>query len=270
MQTASAHVRVPGSPQVQTSRNQANSVSLIRVISAGSSEPRKSPKMASVASAQINTKERVTDHGEVLTGEREVTAMLDMVEHETLNIESRFLEPACGNGNFLDEVLRRKLTVVESRYKRSQLEWERYALLAVTSIYGIDILPDNVQACQERLFERIEENYRRLFKRKIKVGFLDAATFVLSKNIIWGDALSLKKCDGTQDPIVFSEWSPVNGSLIKRKDFAFEELLPEEDDSLTLFGSEKQKLKSDTGQSVFLPTPIREFPPVHFLRLRDE
>lgn len=262
---------VPRVPlQLQEPQKGAGFESLNRVTSARAKQARNSLPMASAASAQINTKERVTDHGEVLTGEREVTAMLDMVEHETLNIESRFLEPACGNGNFLDEVLRRKLSVVESRYKRSQLEWERYALLAVTSIYGIDILPDNVQACQERLLERIDENYRRLFKRKIKVGFLDAANFVLSKNIIWGDALSLKKCDGTQDPIVFSEWSPVNGSLIKRKDFAFQELLPEEENSLNLFGSQKPTLKSDTGQTAFLPTPIREFPPVHFLRLRDE
>lgn len=226
--------------------------------------------MAAVSNLQINTKERVADHGEVLTGEREVTAMLNMIEQETLNIESRFLEPACGDGNFLDEVLRRKLTVVESRYKRSQLEWERYALLAVTSIYGIDILPDNVHKCQERLFERIEANYSRLFKRKVKPGFLQAVRFVLGKNIIWGDALSLKKYDGSNDPIVFSEWSPVNGSLMKRKDFAFHELLPQEELSLSLFGSSKREHKSDTGQTVFLPTPVREYPPVHFLRLCDE
>lgn len=226
--------------------------------------------MAAPSTAQINTKERVADHGEVLTGEREVTAMLDLVEHETLNIESRFLEPACGNGNFLDTVLQRKLSVVETRYKRSQLEWERYSLLAVTSIYGIDILLDNVQACQQRLLERIEGEYSQLYKRKVRVGFLDSIRFVLSKNIIWGDALSLTRCDETKGPIVFSEWSPVNGSLIKRKDFAFHELLPEDDDSPTLFATSKKRLKSDTGQSVFLPTPIQEFPPVHFLKLPHE
>jgi hypothetical protein len=226
--------------------------------------------MAAPTTSQINTKERVANHGEVLTGEREVTAMLDMVEHETLNIESRFLEPACGDGNFLDEVLRRKLTVVESRYRRSQLEWERYAFLAVTSIYGIDILPDNVQKCQVRLLQRLEQNYTRLFKRKVKSGFLEAAKFVLSKNIVWGDALSLKQCGGKDLPIIFSEWSPVNGSLIKRKEFAFHELLAEEGSDLTLFGTAKQEHKSDTGQTVFLPVPVREYPPVHFLRLCDE
>ncbi|GAB4123550.1 MAG: type III restriction endonuclease subunit M [Fimbriimonadaceae bacterium] len=196
--------------------------------------------------------------------------MLNMVEQETFTIESRFLEPACGDGNFLDEVLRRKLSVVESRYKRSQLEWERYALLAITSLYGIDILPDNVQKCQVRLLERVETSYARLFKRKVKPGFLQAVKFVLSKNIIWGDAISLKKCDGSNSPVVFSQWSPVNGSLIKRKDFAFEELLPPEEGQINLFGATKRQHRSDTGQTVFFPDTVAEYPPVHFLRLCDE
>ena len=82
---------------------------------------------------QIKSKQRVADHGEVLTGEREVRAMLDLVEQETARIESRFLEPACGTGNFLIEILRRKLAVVDARYRRSQLEWERNAVVAVSS-----------------------------------------------------------------------------------------------------------------------------------------
>src|ERR1019366_725982 len=101
--------------------------------------------------SQVVTKQRVADHGEVYTGAREVTAMLDLVAQETERIDSRFLEPACGNGNFLSEVLRRKLAVVASRYRTSQLEYERYAILALTSLYGIDILKDNVQGCRDRL-----------------------------------------------------------------------------------------------------------------------
>ena len=88
----------------------------------------------------IKSKQRVADHGEVLTGLREVNAMLNLVQQEADRIESRFLEPACGNGNFLAEILVRKLRVVEKRYAKSQLEFERYAVLAVSSIYGIDIL----------------------------------------------------------------------------------------------------------------------------------
>src|SRR4030043_1358048 len=93
--------------------------------------------------SQVVSKKRVADHGEVLTGEREVNAMLDLVKQETERIESRFLEPACGTGNFLTVILERKLAVVERRYGKSQLDFERYAVFAVSSLYGIDILPDN-------------------------------------------------------------------------------------------------------------------------------
>ena len=100
---------------------------------------------------QVVSKQRVLDHAEVLTSNREVNAVLDLVKRETERIESRFLEPACGNGNFLTAILERKLEVVERRYGKSQVEYERYAVLAVSSIYGIDILEDNIQQCRHRL-----------------------------------------------------------------------------------------------------------------------
>src|SRR6266550_630135 len=109
--------------------------------------------------AVVRTKKRVADHGEVLTAKREVNAMLDLVKHETERIDSRFLEPACGNGNFLTEILERKLAVVEKRYGRSQLDFERYAVLAVSSIYGIDKLEENVTTCRQRLFEIFDRIY---------------------------------------------------------------------------------------------------------------
>ena len=99
---------------------------------------------------QIKSKDRVANHGEVFTNIREVNAMLDLVKDETHRIDSRFLEPACGTGNFLIEVLRRKLEVVESRYKKSKIEFERYSILALSSIYGIDILEDNLKECKTR------------------------------------------------------------------------------------------------------------------------
>jgi hypothetical protein len=100
---------------------------------------------------QVKSRQRVADHGEVFTNEREVNAMLDLVKHETERIDSRFLEPACGNGNFLVAVLRRKLVEVERRYSSSQLEFERYSIVAVSSLYGIDLMPDNVTECINRL-----------------------------------------------------------------------------------------------------------------------
>src|ERR1700676_910522 len=146
--------------------------------------------------AVVRTKKRVSDHGEVLTGQREVNAMLDLVKQETERIDSRFLEPACGDGNFLSAILERKLAVVEKRYSKSQLDFERYAVLAVSSIYGIDILPDNVREGRRRLFEIFDSIYMRLFKCSGKEACREAVTFILERNIIWGDALPLNTVGG--------------------------------------------------------------------------
>jgi hypothetical protein len=211
--------------------------------------------------SQIISKQRVADHGEVLTGEREVNAMLDLVKQETERIESRFLEPACGNGNFLTVILERKLAVVEKRYGKSQLEFERNAVLAVSSLYGIDKLPDNVSQCRERLFDVFDKVYEALFPKTSKARCRDAVRFILARNIIWGDALDLKTCNEPRVPIVFSEWSPVNGSLLKRRDFTFRDLLDHE-------GMKELPLFSDLGEDVFLPKALpTDFPPIHFLEI---
>jgi len=211
--------------------------------------------------SHVITKKRVADHGEVLTGKREVNAMLDLVKQETDRIDSRFLEPACGNGNFLAVILERKLAVVEKRYVRSQLDFERNAILAVSSIYGVDILDDNVRQCRERLYGAFDRDfYSPLFKNDSKNKCRDAVRFILERNIIWGDALTLKTVGEKSDYIVFSEWSPVNGSMLKRRDFTFHSLLEHE-------GMKALPLFSDLGDDVFIPTPESEFPPIHFLEI---
>lgn len=209
---------------------------------------------------QVKSKRRVADHGEVLTGKREVNAMLDLVKQETERIESRFLEPACGNGNFLAAILERKLSVVDKRYSKSQLDFERYAVLAVSSLYGIDKLPDNVSQCRERLFDVFDKVYESLFPKTSKAGCRDAVRFILTRNVIWGDALHLKTCNEPRVPIVFSEWSPVNGSMLIRRDFTFHSLLNHE-------GNKELPLFSDLGEDVFIPTPQKEYPPVHFMEI---
>ena len=108
---------------------------------------------------QIKSKKRVADHGEVFTAEREVNAMLDLVKQETERVDSRFLEPACGDGNFLAEILRRKLAEVRRKYRRSPFDYEKNAVLAISSVYGIDLMMDNVQACRERLFGIWDKEY---------------------------------------------------------------------------------------------------------------
>lgn len=208
------------------------------------------------------SKERVTNHGEVYTRKREVNAMLDLVKQETERIESRFLEPACGTGNFLVEVLERKFRVVEQRYKKNQLEFERNAVLAVTSIYGIDILLDNVQVCRKRLFEIFDEKYSQFYKKSAKNECRNSVEYILERNIIWGDALTLQTVDENPQPIIFSEWSPVNGSMLKRRDFSFHGLLQH--------GSMRElPMFSDLGEDVFIPTPEKEYPPIHFLEIAN-
>ena len=214
----------------------------------------------------VVSKKRVTDHGEVYTHDREVIAMLDLVQQETQRIDSRFLEPACGNGNFLIEILDRKLKVVADRYKRSQSEYERYSFLAVSSLYGIDILQDNIETCRNRLFQRLDEQYSNLFQKKNKETFRAVIRFVLKKNVVRGDALTLQTIEKQPQPIVFTEWSFVRGNQIKRRDFAFQELLTEDSD-LPLFSSVAPQ--SDEGKSVFIPTPVKDYPLCHFIRITD-
>lgn len=195
--------------------------------------------------SQVVSRQRVADHGEVYTAKREVEAMLDLVKHETDRIESRFLEPACGSGNFLAEVLNRKLAVVTSRYGKSESDWERYAIIAVSSIYGIDILPDNIDRCRDRLFKPFEKS-REEVKRSVR--------YILERNIVCGDALSLKG-------IIFSEWSPV-GSGFKRRDYAFHELVSQASiQELPLF--------SDLGDEVFIPDPVKDYPVTNIFNIAD-
>lgn len=208
---------------------------------------------------QVKSKKRVADHGEVFTSEREVNAMLDLVKQETERIDSRFLEPACGNGNFLAEVLKRKLAIVEVKYKKSQLEYERYAVIAISSIYGVDILKDNAQECRERLFKLFDEQYTKLYKNECKVDCRSSVEFLLNRNILWGDALDFTNPE-TKKPIVFSEWSAINGSMLKRRDYVFK-FLVEQTHQFSMF--------NDEGNAAAIDEPIKDYPVMHFLKLGD-
>ena len=204
-------------------------------------------------SAQIKSKSRVRDKGEVFTNPREVNAMLDLVKQETERIDSRFFFFFCGNGNFLIEILRRKLEVVKARYKKSQWEYEKNALIAVMSIYGVDIMQDNVNECIERLLTLFTDYYKSLYKKNIKEDYLVIVHFVLTKNILCGDALSMKANSG--EPLVFAEWSFVKGSLVQRRDFKYEQLLVQNDKN-TLLGD-------------FIEKPIKTYPLTHYLNLKE-
>ena len=209
----------------------------------------------------IKRTKRVLDYGEVFTSEREVNAILDLVYNETQRIDSRFLEPACGDGNFLAEVLRRKLNVVREKYRSNQFDFERYCFLAVSSIYGVDILEDNVEACRVRQLGIVKKTYQHLYKNSIKPDFIQAITFVISRNILWGDALALKE-PRSDIPIIFSEWSFITGSFVKRADYTFHTLLANQP-------MEGETLFSDLGQEAFIPMPFKVYNPVHFLEVSN-
>ena len=206
---------------------------------------------------QVKSRERVVEHGEVFTNEREVNAMLDMVAQECERIDSRFLEPACGNGNFIAEVLRRKLAVVRSRYRKSPSEYQRYAFVAVASIYGVELLEDNVAECRERLLGIAEaEAAGALGAARVEPAFTRAVSYVLSQNICCGDALTMTRADG--GPIVFAEWSMVSGDLVKRRDYRFDELLGGHERQLSLF---QQDWEYDAEADAFLPSAVADYAP---------
>jgi hypothetical protein len=207
----------------------------------------------------IKSKKRVVDFAEVNTPENIVNAMLDMVKAEAERIESRFLEPACGDGNFLVEILRRKLKTVSDRYSHNPSDFERYAVLAVSSIYGIDILPDNVLACHSRLFDIFNSQYTVTCKGFDTKECRVAVRYILNRNIMCGDTLAMKTHHG--EPIVFSEWSIISGDWIKRRDFRFDDLVRRKEKQRSIF---TQNWTQETEAKAYIPLPIREFPPIPY------
>ncbi|MGM9554665.1 MAG: SAM-dependent DNA methyltransferase [Faecousia sp.] len=214
---------------------------------------------------QVKSKQRVADHGEVFTAEREVKAMCDLVKTETERIDSRFLEPACGDGNFLAEILRRKLAVVKKKYRKFPMDYEKYSVLAVSSIYGVDILQDNCEACRERLFEIWDKEYTTVCKKDVNENCRRSVRFILSRNIVCGNALSLMRVDENQEdtaePIVFSEWAFVTGYQLQRSDYTFAKLMQGDDEARDLFGSRKKKRKEQEEQMTLFDSAEAEETP---------
>jgi len=177
----------------------------------------------------VKSKQRVADHGEVFTPAWMVEDMLDLVKSESERIDSRFLEPACGSGNFLKAVFVRKLRAVEARYSKSEFERRHYALFALMSIYGIELLADNILECRQNLLTIFTEF---LGATDVEVWRL-AANNVLGANIIQGDALTLKTAD--EEPIEFPEWGYLGGGKFQRRDFRYEALTQRASFEGTLF-----------------------------------
>ena len=193
----------------------------------------------------VKSRQRVADHGEVFTPRWLVDDMLDLVKSETERIDSRFLEPACGSGNFLVAVLERKLAAVQARHGRSDFEKRHYALFALMCIYGIELLPDNAAECRE--------NLKGTFARYLKLPESDelrgAASAVLEANIIQADALEMSTAVG--EPIVFPEWGYLGRGKYQRRDFLFDNLAQRASASQGLFSHFEE-------HEIF--TPVRTYP----------
>jgi hypothetical protein len=197
----------------------------------------------------VKSKKRVADHGEVFTPAWLVDRMIDLVKDESERIDSRFLEPACGSGNFLTQVLKTKLKVASDRYKNSEFEHQNQAILALMSIYGIELLEDNVHECRHNLLEIFCSSLKVSFDKEIGM----AAKRVLEANIIQGDALTMETSAG--EPIAFAEWSYLGRGKFQRRDFLLEVLI-----QLSTFTQEGSLFEHLGKHEIF--TPLKNYPPM--------
>ena len=216
---------------------------------------------------QVVSKQRVADHGEVYTAKREVNAMLDLVKEETERIDSRFLEPACGTGNFLVEILNRKMEAVRKQFAKNRYEYDLASAQAVSSMYGVELLPDNTAICRQRLLELFLDIYQRHQHAAAADELKNCIQYLLRKNILCGDALTMLQNDG--QPITFCEWTFIGtGGKVKRRDFELAELLRNVEYDKPKPG-EQGNLFADTGEPTFVHLPKREYPLTDYLKLPD-
>jgi hypothetical protein len=206
---------------------------------------------------QVKSADRVRNHGEVLTARREVEAMLDLVKNESERIDSRFLEPACGDGNFLVAILERKLNIVLSRYRSKKADFEVKMLHAISSIYGIDLLQDNIDCAIERMLIIACDYYKKALRKKPDVDFQNIIKFILSKNIQQGDSLN------GIDEIVFTQWTLEKYNFI-REEYSFRQINQDANFLNTpLFSA----LVNENSEKVFLPNPIKVYPSKYYRNL---
>ena len=202
----------------------------------------------------IKSKQRVSDHGEVFTPDWLVEEMLNLVRDETERLDSRFLEPACGSGNFLTSILKRKLATVEIKYAKSEFDRNHYALLSLMCIYGIELLEDNISECKANLLD--------IFSKYLKINSEDflyaCGDFVLSQNVVHGDALTMKDMSGK--PIAFAEWGYLGKGKFQRRDFRFDVLT-----GSSAFSAEGS-LFADLGKHEIFQ-PIKTYEPMTIIEL---
>lgn len=231
---------------------------------------------------QVKSKERVAAHGEVFTAEREVKAMCDLVATQCDNVDATFLEPACGNGNFFSEILDRKLQRVKKDARSDRLAWEWLSVRAIASLYGVDIMQDNCEECRKRLFEQWNKAYKTACKKDCNDETRESVRYILSKNIVCGNALTMMCVDEKQQDtdlyITFAEFKTCGRMyMLKRRDYRLDVLLkanekPLKQEQLTLengIDDIYNYLETNPVTGEYMPKPLREYPPLHYRRLKE-
>ena len=191
----------------------------------------------------VKSKQRVADHGEVFTPSWMVEDMLNLVKGETERIDSRFLEPACGDGNFLVQILKRKLASVEHKYGNSEFERRHFSLFALMCLYAIELLSDNISDCRAKLLS--------IFTEYLKIDPANdvyrAGFYVLSQNLVHGDAMKMRTQD--DQAIIFAEWGYLGKGRYQRRDFRLDSLAQSSN-----FSSEGSLFAQLGRHEIFTPT----------------
>tara|TARA_E500000178_G_C16785767_1_gene645712 strand:- start:48 stop:698 length:651 start_codon:yes stop_codon:yes gene_type:complete len=208
----------------------------------------------------IKSKQRKVDFGEVNTNTDIVSKMIDLVNIEFQKLDSKFLEPACGDGNFLCEVLNRKMEFVKSKHANQQIDYEKFSIQACSSVYGIELLDDNVLSARSRLNEIFNSHYSKNFN-ELNESVIKSVKKIFELNIVQGDALSFKCGEKLDKPIVLPEWSLIENS-IKRRDFAYK-------DFISYAPIDGPNLFSDLGEKAFLPEPIKDWPLTKYYKIYE-
>jgi len=179
----------------------------------------------------IKSKHRVQKHGEVFTPSWMVQKMLDTpgIREATEDIYATFLEPSAGDGNFLEAILERKLSAVTRNYDNKN--WKTKSLFALSSIYGIEYLEDNLEVARARMFLHYLDWTEEAFGERLssRSDLYKSARYLITKNIVRGNTLTKRHPD-TDEPIMFNEWKRIKGypSLVEKVPFAFAELFGED------------------------------------------
>lgn len=207
----------------------------------------------------IKSADRVKDIGEVFTPKKTVDFMLDQpeIKAKVNSLTATFLEPSAGEGAFLVEILKRKLAYAE-KVSKSVADMQNSFLLALSTLYGIELMEDNVKALLRNMNETFKDVCDRAFKTKDRSKkVLQSAQVIISANMVQGDTLSCKTASG--EPIVFSEWKPLSGGRVQRTEQTFDSIVKQSNEDhndndsyeqLNLFGNEEA---SDADLKHYLP-----------------